>query len=112
MRDFDVMITLNVRTQQSQTPLYGHKRPFDLLIVVGANLRGPFVSTGFNEFAYPPLPQLQLSIFALVFCFCFVCFFAYKLVKEDTAMGGGAAAGKIAAPGQLDYSKKVGDDGR
>lgn len=34
---------------------------------------------------------------------------AYKLVKEDTAPGGGAAAGKTSKPGQLDYSKVVGN---
>jgi len=34
---------------------------------------------------------------------------AYKLVKEDTAPSGEGSAGKIAVPGQLDYTKVVGD---
>lgn len=37
---------------------------------------------------------------------------AYKLVKGDTIPGSGTPAGKAAIPGQLDYSKVVGNSGR
>lgn len=37
---------------------------------------------------------------------------AYKLVKGDPVPGGGGPAGKHTVPGQLDYSKVVGDSGR